>query len=81
MVWTGTELGLVWTESRAGRDQAYFTRMSGDGVRWMPNVPLPTRGVGQPALAWTGESWVVAGNGEEDDGTFGTYLMSFSVCP
>ena len=81
-VWTGSELGLVWSDSRTGNHEVYFARFSADGVRLADDARLTRTGAesANPSLAWTGSSWGVVWN-DSDGIDENAYFTHFSTCP
>jgi cysteine-rich repeat protein len=62
LAWTGTELGVAWTDRRGGTDQAYFLRVAADGEALGAESPLTAAagGADGPSVVWTGAEWGVA---------------------
>lgn len=62
LVWTGAELGLVWTDTRDGNSEIYFTRLSATGTRLAGDLRITNDPAGStlPRIAWTGSRYVIA---------------------
>lgn len=68
LVWTGSQFGLAWADSRHGTTELYFCRLDLSGTKIGDDVRL-TDAPGssyQPSLVWTGSEFAVAWADERD---------------
>lgn len=70
VAWTGRVLGAVWQDRRdpSGGYEIYFNRLTPDGERLGPDLRVTTApGFSiNPAIAWTGEEFILAWQDERD---------------
>lgn len=61
IVASGRDWGIVWTDSRTGVDQVYFTRFSPTGAKVGNDTQVSSSALGSsnPALAWSGSGYGV----------------------
>ncbi len=76
LVWTGTRYGLVWSDSRDGNREIYFTGLHAAGALATTERRLTdSTGVSSsPDLAWTGSEFAVAWS----DNRTGSYDILFA---
>jgi cysteine-rich repeat protein len=82
IVWTGSETGLFWSDSRSGNSEIYFARVGAAGARLIDDVRL-TRTTYDSTLvsaAWTGSSYGVTWN-DSDGVDVDVYFAHFLPCP
>ncbi|MEZ4393878.1 MAG: putative metal-binding motif-containing protein [Polyangiales bacterium] len=77
VAWTGRVLGAVWQDRRdpSGGYEIYFNRLTPDGERLGPDLRV-TAAPGfsiNPAIAWTGEEFILAWQDERDSIGSGGY--------
>jgi hypothetical protein len=68
IVWTGSEYGLVWTDSQLGNPQIYFARLDASGAMIGGDLRL-SQGAARadsPRIAWNGTEFAVAWEDERD---------------
>ncbi len=85
LVWTGSDLGLAWSDDRTGTNAIYFAVESESAALSNPPARLTFTPAsdpvdGYPSLAWTGSSFGVAWKDFDgiDDRIYFTHLLS---CP
>jgi hypothetical protein len=63
LAWTGSELGVTWSDLRSGAPQVYFARLDAMGTPLAPDHQI-SHGIGarRPVLVWTGDSYAIAWN-------------------
>jgi hypothetical protein len=60
IVWSGSEYGLAWTDSRAGVDEVYFARFTAIGTRSGPELRLSGANSDSPSLVSDGTGYAIA---------------------
>jgi len=62
LVWTGTEYGLAWSDSRDGNYEIYFARLNATGTKIGSDVRVTSdpSSSGKPSLTWTGSEYGVS---------------------
>jgi hypothetical protein len=86
LVWTGTEYGLVWEDSRDGHREVYFVRIDAVGQVVPPEVRLTfsSRESFNPMLVWNGGGYAVSYSSAPsvfDNGDLYLLRMSTSGAP
>lgn len=71
LVWTGSEYGVAWMDSRDGNYEIYFARISAAGVKQGNDVRITNDGASaydsnNPSLAWSGTEYGVAWRDSRD---------------
>ncbi len=68
MVWTGSEYGLSWYDTRDGNYEVYFTRLAPEGTKVGPDVRVTSDGGEslKPDLAWSGSEYGVSWHDNRD---------------
>jgi cysteine-rich repeat protein len=81
-IWTGSELGLVGSDTRSGNHEIYFQRAGADGALLGSDARL-TRTPAEssaPTIAFTGDAYAVVWS-DSDGIDAGPYYAVFTVCP
>lgn len=71
LVWTGTDFGVGWQDSRDGNTEVYFARLDATGAKIGSDIRVTTdAGTSQrPSIAWTGQeyglSWIDDRTGDD----------------
>lgn len=62
LVWTGTEYGVTWEDTRDGNYEIYFARINSAGVKQGGDIRITNyAGASQsPVLVWTGAEYGLA---------------------
>lgn len=70
LVWTGSEYGVVWHDSRDGNAEIYFARLSGTCLRVGSEVRVTSapESSQSPSVVWAGSEYGVAWNDNRDGG-------------
>jgi hypothetical protein len=66
MVWTGSEYGMVWSDSRQANTEIYFAKLNALGEKTTSDIRISwgSGGSEEPELAWTGTEFGVAWHDE-----------------
>jgi len=83
IVWTGSEVGIVWNDIRDGNHEIYFSRTQPDATPLIEDARLthtPEEDPTTPSSAWTGSSYGVTWR-DWDGMDVGIYFTHFSPCP
>lgn len=75
LIWTDSEADLLWHSYGGWEARTYLTRIGTDGTRLAPDLELAWGN----ALAWTGETYILAGN-EDVDGVQQVFLDRLGFC-
>jgi hypothetical protein len=80
LIWTGTEYGVSWYDSRDGNWEIYFTRVSALGAKIGADLRVTTNSYDslQPSLAWTGSEYGLAWSDNRPD-NYEIYFVRLSV--
>ncbi len=68
IVWTGSEYGVAWNDTRDGNLEIYFARLDGQGTKIGGDVRV-SEAAGTsyaPSLVWTGQEYAVAWYDDRD---------------
>ncbi len=62
LVWTGTEYGVAWQDSRHGNDEIYFRRIDRTGrvIGNEQRITYDYRSSSDASLVWTGENYAIS---------------------
>ncbi len=78
--WTGTDFGVVWTDTRFTQREIYFRRLDGNGQPVGAELRVSNDGADSawPDLAWNGTDWATVWH-DTRDGNAEVYLAKISA--
>ena len=80
LLWTGSEHGLVWSDTRDGQAEIYFARVATDGSPIGPELRVTNAAgdSGHAAMTWTGTGYSIFW-ADNRDGNYEIYFTRLSA--